>query len=80
MEKTKKYINTLSCAIDLIIRCAKSKEHGISFAEVEKLVNGLDIADVINEEQDNTLTKWMEVSGNTPAEMKARGDGSNGKG
>lgn len=72
MNKAELYISTLSNSIDLIIRCAKSKQHGTTFAEVEKVVNGLDIADVINEEPDNTLEKWMEVSGNTPDGLKAR--------
>ncbi|MBR1466804.1 MAG: hypothetical protein IJ607_10670 [Bacteroidaceae bacterium] len=78
MEKTKKYINTLSNAIDVIIQDAKRNEHGITFVEVEKVVNGLDIADVISEEPDNTQEKWMEVSGNTPDELKARWDGGKG--
>ena len=79
MKKEELYINTLSNAIDLLIRCAESNQHGTDFAEVERAVNRLDIAELMSEEPDNTLTRWMEVTGNTPAELKARWDGSKGK-
>lgn len=78
MKKEELYINTLSNAIDLLIRCVESNQHGTDFAEVEKAVNRLDIAELMSEEPDNTLTRWMEVTGNTPAELKARWDGSKG--
>ena len=70
----KQYINTLSGGIDLIIKCAEEKQYGVTFVEVSKAINMLDIYAMIAEENDSTLLEWMEIEENTPGQLKERWD------
>lgn len=73
MEKTKGYITTLANAISLVIECSEKKTN-VSFIEVLKTINQLDISDVINEIKkiDHTFFEWMEVTNYYPESLLER--------
>ena len=73
MEKTKRYITTLANAISLVIECSETKKC-VSFIEVLKTINQLDISDVISEIKkiDHTFIVWLEVTNYYPESLLER--------
>lgn len=73
MEKTKGYITTLANTISLVIECSEKKTN-VSFVEVLKTINQLDISDVINEIKniDHTFSGWLDVTNYYPESLLER--------